>query len=1580
MKMNGALRNRLTAFLLTAMLLMTSCFAPAHAANVWDELAINVLWTDENGEVQAVPALPVESSAERAYWAQIDPALLGRTLQVEALTNDPAYSFYFEDDFGGQTTSFLWSDEMDAQSLDYAYAYTLLFSVNGHQADQPVLLYVSALPLPEETPFEPFAVPVQVNYVTEDGTVLDVQVVDCWAGETTPVWAASSATRGYELIGSDTVQVTVDQSGRAFPGEVYFTYRQTATPTPEPTDVPTPTPVAEVSVPVAYYHVNGDTLDFQELYLKPGTHTVYADSRKVADYVPVGATSMTITVYDDGSTDPASVVFYYEDAAPAEAVISVYYVHENGENLDRQELTLIEGRHVIRPDSNQVEGLELTGADAVEVTVFADGSASQTSVRFTYKDAYVAPVQAEITVNYIHIDRGLIDRQILTLPEGQHIVRAASSTVNGLIPVGDTAVEVTVYADGSFHPGTVDFYYEDAYVAPVTGKLTVIYQLADGTVIARETMELNPGVHTVSPDASKAAPYRLNGDQVQQVTVDDVGRVSPEVVSFELRAPAVSITVHYEDDRGRAVAPNQTLTFETDGEYVVRAEPEGLSADYELAPGLHTEVLVTVQGGAASQSDVYFYYQQRQTAPSSANVTIGYFDTYGEEIAPAQTVTLAPGVHQIKPDAGHVPAGYELANAEAYITVEVYDNGTFAPQEVAFYYRKAEAQTPKATIMIYYRDDRGNDVATAQEKQLADGTHTIYAEPADLLPGYTLFAGMESTVSVTVRNGVPTRSQVVFYYQKTQAETTTFTLPVFYYDTMGETVATTQYVTVGPGTYPIQANPSDLPEGYELMMDNVLIVLVREDGTTDPEEIAFYYRAPEKLAEVTVTYMGSDGRTIVPAFAVTLSAGYHTIQAEAARVPDGYDPQSAEAVQVYVSRDGQANPSQVVLTFDRLVLETPIPVGEHVYRYATVNDSEVAFRSEPSTAGKKTTIIKRVKKNSKVYVLRELYNSDYEVWAHVMIDGQEGYMMSSFLDVMTQAESDRYSAGSTPAPTYSPSPTPTASPTPSPTPTYEPTQAPIEIITPPPTETPTLEPLPTATETASPTPTIPPYTGYALTSRATELRTGISASDMTIMQSLAANVLVNVVNQVTDPASGEVWSIVSTLNGQAGFVQDSALRYISSKEAEPYLLLWQEQNKPAVPTATISPTPEPMQVEGYGVVLGDEVPFRQMASEFSRIIDNMDAGTIVYITGQTAGDGQYWHSVNYEGYWGYIRTDLVRLLTLTEEQEYLERLNNPTPKPETTNRPFDENGLSSYGYVDGSSVNWRESPSTSAKKVGELKRYALCLVLDTEYVSGVTWYKVSYGDQEGYLHGDFFKQMTITELEQFLGGEEYLQGVKNNSASGDSAMDDVGFTGTGGIVSAEDQWVNKNPDVYASYEPFNPIATVAPIQTTPTLEPLPGWNQPTATPSPTPTFNPLPDVTYPVADDGEGGSALIWAVVIGLLLLAVGGAFALVRHQQNRRRIALRAAQRRAQAARAQQAQQRLYARSAVPGQPRTGAYPNQQTVRRPNPDSAYGDSSYGSHRPQETADGSQPRVGRRTAYRQAQQKQESSYEDGFDA
>ncbi len=1680
---NGAAHlPRLAAFLLTLMMLVTTCFTPALAADIRNEISLNVLWDDGN-MMQIAPAFPVEGSEPAAYWANVDPSALGSTLSVEVICPDPAYAFYFLDETGIPTLNFLW--QTDAQAATDEYAYMLYYAVDGVFIEEPIRLFVSSSAMPETegpTEFQPFPVNVPVYYVTEDGELLDQQSAECWAGSLTTVNEFSASTEGYELTGAASVDVWVDENGVADPAEVFFTYARISTPTPEPTEEPTPTAIAEAVLPVYYYHTSGELLDMQEVTLQPGSHTIHPSSAKVEGLQLVGDASVTVNVDADGYTDLASIVFQYEEPAPTEAVLPVYYYRTSGELLDMQEVTLQPGSHTIHPSSAKVEGLQLMGDASVTVnvdadgytdlasivfqyeepapieavlpvyyyhtsgelldmqevtlqpgshtikpgsskveglildseaevivTVSADGTADVDSVVFLYMSPEKEPVEAQVTIKYIHVDNGLIDSQTITLGEGPHTVTADSDKTADYLPLGNTSAAVTVDADGRANPDVVEFYYEDAFVAPVYAELVILYQDDNGYPLGQTTKTLTPGDHTIVPDDEqvKAQGYALVGEQSWVVHVDEDGRAEPASVVFTFSQATLKIAVHYQDNRGRNIAPDQEFVITGDGEYIVKADlPEDVLENYELSPGQSGQERITVTGGVPSKSEVYFYYRKKPSGPVAANVTVCYYDPYGNEIAPAQNITLEPGVHQVNAHSAETFRGYVLVS-EPSITVEVYENGTFSPQEVAFYYRFAEEEEKTAPVTVLFRDDRGNDVAPAQTHELGEGEHTIEAPAVD---GYSIFAGTDSQVTVTVRDGTASRSQVVFYYQKQQAAPTTFTIPVYYYDTMGEKVATTQYVQVGPGTYAVQANPADLPDGYELMMDPVMTVRVNRDGTTDPEEVAFYYRAPEKKATIIISYVSEDGMQLLEPFTMQLGSGFHTVRPDLDRVPNGYDPTSAKPVDIYVSREGEADPAQVIFTFERLVLETPIPVGEEVYRYAKVNSNSVAFRSEPSTSGGNKTVIRRLGRSDRVFVLQEMYNEKNEVWAMVNVNGRIGYMMSEFISVMTQEDSDEYAGSSTPVPTFTPEPTftpyVTATPTLEPLPTATEIPPLVELVTRVPAVTPTLEPIPTATATPTATPaptaTPEPYQGYALTTRATALRTGISASDMTIMHDMEANTLVRVVNQIPDPATGEMWSIISTLSKQAGFVQDSALRYITDREAQPYLDLWEEQNREPDPTKLITPTPEPMQLEGYGIVLGDGVPFRQMQSEFSRIIDHLDEGTMVYISGQTAGEGQYWHSVNYQGRWGYIRADLVRMLTIAEEEMYLESL-MASPTPATTNIPFDEEGLSSYGYVDGSAVNWREGPSTGADKVGELRRYAFCLVLGTEYVNGVNWYHVKYGEDTGYIHGDFFKQMTISELEDFLGSDEYLQGVVNNSPNGEEALDNVGFTGTGGLISAEDQWVHDNNNlVQNTVNPWRPIPTVAPILTTPTLEPLPGVTAtPYVTPTPTPTFNPLPDVTYPTADTGNGGSAVVWVFVLGLLLLAVGGVFALVRHQQNKRRIALRAAQRRAQAARAQQ-QQRPYARTAAPNQPRTGAYPNPQSpMRRPADGSTVNQATntyapYARptwvddvHSPAETPSPTEttasgdtqrnPRVGRRTAYRQAQERQQNEG-NSFDA
>ncbi|MGN0746402.1 MAG: SH3 domain-containing protein, partial [Aristaeellaceae bacterium] len=443
------------------------------------------------------------------------------------------------------------------------------------------------------------------------------------------------------------------------------------------------------------------------------------------------------------------------------------------------------------------------------------------------------------------------------------------------------------------------------------------------------------------------------------------------------------------------------------------------------------------------------------------------------------------------------------------------------------------------------------------------------------------------------------------------------------------------------------------------------------------------------------------------------------------------------------------------------------------------------------------------------------------------------------------------------------------------------------------------------------------YEGYALTSQAVALRTEISASDNSIITVLDKDTLVYVYGQQYD-SGNQAWSSVSTLDEQPGMVPDSALNRITNEVAQYYISLWEEQK---TPEETPAPTATPPQVAGTAVTIGDGVLFRQTYDSTGAIIAVLPADTEVEVLGQAyTMNGEAWHSVRYSGNLGYIRADMLRFVTNTDAPATVQ----PTVNPD---------GLSAYGYVSSSTVNFRQAASTSSTRLRVLKKYAMCLVLGTEQVGDTTWYHVKYDGQEGYIAGNYFKHMTIAEVNTFLNSDEYRQGVLNNTTANNNQDNTGSFVG-GGVVSEEDkkvdEWTNPNSGLNVSYEPFNPFATPEPIATE---SPDPSASaEPSESPEATATLELLP--TIDINDPGEnqgGGSAVGWIIAIVILALGGGGVYAYVLYTQNKRKAAQRAAQRRAQAAQQQRANaQQRPGQPGQPNQPRTGTYTNQAGAARP--------------------------------------------------
>ena len=1135
------------------------------------------------------------------------------------------------------------------------------------------------------------------------------------------------------------------------------------------------------------------------------------------------------------------------------------------------------------------------------------------------------------------------------------------------------------------------------------------FEPADGSVLQNvqdsgAEMDMMTGIPIIANDAE-------TGNFADSYTLY-VSTQSMPVVPEVPTSADVTVNYVYEDNE---LIGSENVTITGAGVIYPNAS---IAGGLQLSGQSVQQYDITVTDGVPSQNPVTFIYVKPE---QYADVTVVYQYKDGT-VLDTQTKSISES-QNIVPESGAVSGLTLTSSSEVYVQVE---NGVATPNVVPFTYEKPE-QSANVTINYQYED---NELIDSQTIPLTETTRII--PESDSVTDLELAESSPREVTVEVADGVANPAVVTFIYKRTQTpepapNPVTVTVTIQYLAREdSHVVAAAQTQELSEGTTAVYAAPEGLEAGYVLDGESAQSITVDGNGNASTNPVTFYYKQEQvPQATITIRYVDQYGVDIVtPAETRTLDAGnIYPITPDSSKVPAGYAPLKTDAVTVEVNAQGVADKTEVVFYYQQDAVETPIPTGALIQRWGYTNDRSVNWRDRPSTNGRKLATFNQ---NTYVWMIQEETNDAGEGWTRVMYNGQEGYVMSRFLTVLSQAESDYYTTSNG----YTPVPTETAAPTPEVTETTAPTNAPTD------TATPTAVPAPdtsyvgyaltnqvialrstmdqqdssimatlpentlvqvnlqkadeqgnvwsysttvlgnqmtgmlldsalthiseadaraiieaNATPTASPTatPTAAPdtgYTGYAVTNQLAAIRTGMDYQDTSILSALPQNTLVKINLQNAD-SQGTVWSYCETVIGNrlTGMVLDSQLTHIDEDEAQSIIN--------ANATATPAPTATPPQQIGYAVARGDNVYMRTLPSEYSDISAVLSAGQVAYVTGQSYefnADGTYtiWHIVQYGNQWGYIRADLMRLMDQYEVDDYLDKLTTPAPTLVTTPQPYDENSLSSYGYVSANTVNFRKAASTSSTRIATLRQYAFCLVLGTENVNGTTWYKVNYGGNVGYVQGNYFKQMSISELESFLTSEEYKQGIANNASSSNTTNSNNNTSnGSGKLPSAEDQtvneWTNPNNGLNVSYEPFDPFATPEPLATT-TAEPS---EQPTEAATTIEPIETLP-VEYPTEDTeagGGNGSAIGWVIGAILLLGGGGGGYAYMLHKQNQRKAAQRAAQRRAAAQQQRtsgsSADGRPYARTNAAAQPRTGTYTTggtaTPTAQRPTVSSTVG-------------------------------------------
>ncbi len=1488
------------AMVLAVVLLLTAL--PAMAAG---DLQILVAWGD-NGE--STLAVPVGQDGV-SYWAQIPGEALGSPVRIQLADPTGQIASWSTDQATMLSGSELQLDmavDAGAQiNTDLAIALTACDA--GGNPLAVIYLYLSTWEPPVEEPEpQPQAQPVDVTVIHRDemGQELSRQVYALEPGSAQTFYA--NAMEGYTPVDYAPREVTVqvDAQGNATQTEVVFVLRQLP---------------SSAMVTVSCLAEDGSVI-YQRNEEIPSGETRVFTAQQFSGYVLAEGQPGEVTVSVDGGGNATvnAVTFMYR-ALPASAAVQVVHRAEAGTLLGEESYTIATGdSQTVSAASYQGYALAEGQPGEVLVTVDGQGVISQGTVTFVYR---ALPSSAAVQVVYQAQDGTVLGQESLAIATGSSQTVPAKEFQGYALAEGQPSeVLVTVDGQGVISPNSVTFYYR---ALPASAAVQVVYQTEDGTVLGYESVSIGAG-SSQTVYAKEYPGYALVDYQPGEVlvTVDGQGVISQGTVTFYYRALPASAAVqvvHRAEDG--TVLGQETVSIATGSSQTISARS---FQGYALAEGQPGEVSVTVDGsGSPSHDQVTFVYR---ALPGSAAIVVIYQTEEGEELQ-RQVVDVASNSQEtirIQPLEGY-SLMYSIP-AEPSITVSA--EGVPSMQEVIFVLRKniTSVDVPVRAVTA--------DGQVLSEKTVNVGcglSQTVFAES---IQGYRLEENQAGEAVVTVdAAGLASPEAIQFIYERIPESASLTVRYVSGED--GSEVARETLQLNGNETHTVTAR---IPEGYLFSANQAesVQVAVDMDGTPDPAEVVFYVQLPPPVdGQVTIRYRSVGGNDLVEPFGMTIPGNTSlTLTPDAGLLPEGFDADTAEPAQVTVtvSRDGTASPAEVSFTFRRLISveETPIPVGQIVDRWAVTNGKGVNLRK---TASENASRVKQISKSGTyVWVIEEEMDSKGRAWSKVVFEGKSGYIMSKFLNVLSQAESDDYQEtlanpmatteprAEVPAEVITPAPVTEAPVTPPPVTEAPVTQAPVTpapVTQAPATQVPVTPTVPVMVVTPAPA----QYAGYAMASQDVVLFQGINGGASPV-KVLTAGTLVIVEKQYYDEY-GQAWSSVADLDGNLGYVQDEALTRLNAAQAQPYLEAHEREQQASAPTPV--PTAEPAQWQGYAVSIGDNVMLRQAPNDRSIILNVLKQETIVYVDGQVydTEDGWPWHHVFLEGAWGYVRSDMLRVMTDRELDAYL-NASEPAPQPQVVVTPQmnSMDMLSSYGYIyskNGGIVNMRRTSSTGSDVVGKLRQYAMCLVLGTKNVNGETWYWVEYNGVQGYVKGDFFRHLTMGEFEEFLQSQEYVQGLRNNSGNTGSKTTVTAAP----VVSVEQQnaqtWSDPESSGNVAYATWVPMATVAPyVSPTPapqavtaptdlpvqnvevipleTESPVVGIVTETI-PTPEASEGPVPiGTTVPVTQKNDGGSPLGW-VLLGLLGVgAAGGGYIYYLHSRNRKLAAQRAAQRRTQA------------------------------------------------------------------------------------
>lgn len=267
--------------------------------------------------------------------------------------------------------------------------------------------------------------------------------------------------------------------------------------------------------------------------------------------------------------------------------------------------------------------------------------------------------------------------------------------------------------------------------------------------------------------------------------------------------------------------------------------------------------------------------------------------------------------------------------------------------------------------------------------------------------------------------------------------------------------------------------------------------------------------------------------------------------------------------------------------------------------------------------------------------------------------------------------------------------------------------------------------------TPTPTPASGSAYGYVITTAAgVNLR--LSAGGEVIVQVPRNVVLTCIGAPVQTSGSSYLWYYVR-YNNLAGYIRGDFVRVCD-----------QNGNPLGEATAAPSVTATPVVYSGYVKLTKTGVNLRVSPAGTSQ--GQYDIGLILPIAGATVSSGRYqWFCVRTpDGKTGYVRSDCAAPCDLNGNQVTV----TPTPAPTTTT------SISTYGYIQITKPSTNLRRTIGGETIHQLAKESVWPLIGTVITTnGVTWYPVSADGYTGFVRGDCAYKLSATQEASYLAGK-----------------------------------------------------------------------------------------------------------------------------------------------------------------------------------------------------------------------------------